>query len=57
MLAFVTGESNGGGRYRAQEAEDGDGGAVSDNEILNRGDSGDLRSKLKALRDSMSTLV
>ena len=56
MLAFVTGGSNGGGQNR-QEAEDEDGGAVSDNEILNGGDQCDPRSKLKTSRDSISTLV
>ena len=55
MLAFVTGGSNGGGQNR-QEAEDEDGGAVSD-EILNGGDQCDPRSKLKTSRDSISTLV
>ena len=57
MLAFVTSGSNGGGQNRAQEAEDEDGGAVSDNEILNGGDQCDPRSKLKTSRDSISTLV
>ena len=57
MLAFVTSGSNGGGQNRAQETEDEDGGAVSDNEILDGGDKCDPRSKLKALRDSISTLV
>ena len=57
MLAFVTGGSNDGGQNRAQEREDEDGGAVGDNEILDGGDKGAPRSKLKALRDSISTLV
>ena len=57
MLAFVTGGSNGGGQNRAQETEDEDDDVVGDNEILDEGDKCDPRSKLKALRDSISTLV
>ena len=57
MLAFVTSGSNGGGQNRAQETEDDDDDVVGDNEILDGGDKCDPRSKLKALRDSISTLV